>query len=209
MLALLLACAPAEYPDYKLDMIHWGEPEPLGTCEVLGDCRSDEFCHEGDCLPHSARSFGVTLLAASVGSVRPDGGDWETSDFATTHAPDLVGAVYWTDPETGEEAGCETAETPNVYYVSWNYSPCWFSAPADQVSMGLGPVGIANGFLEVTLWDVDSFNRDYAASWVWNGVEGAEQLAAMDGQDLRLEKSAESGGESLWMDIGISVEVNP
>ncbi|MFT5587746.1 MAG: hypothetical protein ACI9VR_005359 [Cognaticolwellia sp.] len=170
----LLACAPsAGYPDSKLETIPWVEQESFAICETLDDCCSDEFCHEGDCLPHSARSFGIEVLAASVGWVRPDGGDWETSQFATTIEPDLVGGAYWKDLSTGQGTGCETWEASNFYDVTWNEAPCWFTVVADQSSMGLGPTGIANAFLEVTLWDIDSFDRDHVATWSRSGWGGA------------------------------------
>lgn len=211
MLFLLIGCAPADFPDAKLETFPWVEREPLGACESFDACRSDEFCYEGGCLPHTARSFGFDFIAASVGKVRPDGGAWETSAFATSVEPDLLAKVYWSEGSVEEEdrASCGTSEVVDTYYASWTDPVCWFSVTPDPDSMGLGPALFEENAVLINLWDVDSFDMDFIAGWSWDEAQEIEDLAALDGERVRLEMGAQPGGTALWLDVDVWVEVNP
>lgn len=213
---LLIACAP-EIPDGTLRNVPWVEGVEGATCETLSECRSDEFCHQGSCLLHTARSFEIEFLQASVGGVKPNGAAWETSSFNNSVAPDLIAGVYWIDASVELEADdenyisprCVSSEKVNVYDATWN-ERCSLTPEAIEVEYGLGPMGFEGEAIKIFLMDVDTFDFDSGGAWYWEDAAALDELAQYDGQTLRLEEAASAdGGEPLWLDIDVKVEVNP
>lgn len=217
VVASLVACElvqpTPDLTDAQLETIPYVEPEPLGVCETSLDCRSDEFCDVGDCIPASARSFRLVFLEGHVGEVTPTGGAWETSSWNTTTKPDLKITASWVVTPYEDEHGdienrqtCSTGEWSDTYSAYWD-DMCYATPIPLEQSFGLGPMGYPGGAIEIKLWDVDTFDADLGTSWVFSGAEALDELASFDGEILRLETPAEGSGQPIWVDVAVDLVV--
>lgn len=215
LLVSLAACAsePATVPDGKLEVVPHVEPDAGGACQASADCRSDEVCDLEQCIPADARSFRLTFREAQVGSVNPTGGAWETSSWNTTVEPDLYVTVRWLDDQAVYDQGyveyetrCATSEVSDRYTAYWN-DACFVTPTPRLSSFGLGPDSYWGDAIQISLWDADSFDSDLAATWVFEDAAALDELAAADGEAMRLEVAAD-GGEGLWLEFDVDVVVS-